>query len=507
MTLIISLTGGLGSQTASSSAKTSPSDGLKQYRVIGVPQDGGNKAVFILEDANHKKFILKLLEPNRLKEEILAGRLYKALGVDVPKNQAFRISQEQLPNGTGALNDELARKFQDLKDTDQKVLISLSDFIEGPKLSEVLPIQTLRAATSLKDLSPIQQQILIEINKGFVADCFLGNWDITVGFKNMIIAPDGHVYRFDNGGSLRYRAMGERKRLADLQTVGEIENLRDPTRNRSGSELYKFITDQEVHLQISKILSKKDKLWQEFSDLKKEISWPEPDERELKSILIQRLGSIAAYSLGTLFPKSIDENPRYTVSDADGIATPYTAAGMLNYMERDGEFYVLLGKRRGHDYWGNFGGGSEPTKEHTLLETAAREVLEESLGTFNISVQDLRRFPSHDMVSKQKEADLRPQFSGDNRVVLFRLYMVPGPYVASVPLQEKLSSEAVREKREYTEFMWVNLKSLLGNVCQPGLSKGPENNSIILKNVQTLDKGTQTFELHCALHPKNWTQS
>ncbi len=497
---------------------------LSGLTLVGIPEGGGNQAVFILQDSQtNKKFILKILDEPRLKEEILAGRLYKALGVNVPANRAFYVDKSSLSQEI--LNQLMKNKALNLQAP--QILVSLSEFIEGQELAKELPKDTLNNANKLSDLAEGQQTILKQIQLGFVADCFLGNWDITAGFKNIMVTQNGKVYRFDNGGALRYRALGSPKSQQDLDTVAEITSLRDPKANPDGAVLFKFVTDQEIKEQINFVLSKEDKLFKAFEELQQELGLDkkdvqslkpntgEPkedffkreatefkqvkkaeaenskDERVLKSLLLKRLQSLAVYSRGVLLPKSIYEKFEYIIAtDAAGIANYNSSAGMLNYMERDGQFYVLLGKRVRHEYWGNFGGGSDPADEQTLSETAAREVREESSGMINIAPQDLRKYPSHDLVSKMHESDFRPQFASNDTVKLFRMYMVPGAYVEPANLKDK----------EYTAYMWVNLKDLMTEVCKAGLEKGVEGtvvgNSIKLNDIKTLEGKTESFELH-----------
>lgn len=83
-----------------------------------------------------------------------------------------------------------------------------------------------------------------EIQKGFVLDCLLANWDVIGLAKDNILISDG-VIRVDNGGCLDKRARGGKKTFGEAVT--EIKTMReyDP-----GKEIYGSITDEEIRRQI-----------------------------------------------------------------------------------------------------------------------------------------------------------------------------------------------------------------------------------------------------------------
>ena len=89
------------------------------------------------------------------------------------------------------------------------------------------------------------------ILRGYVADALLGNWDI---YKNdNIILKEGTrtPFRIDSGGSLRYRARGEKKdnfgnEVTELKTIKE-----------NNPKLKPYITDSVIKKGIEKVLEKK----------------------------------------------------------------------------------------------------------------------------------------------------------------------------------------------------------------------------------------------------------
>lgn len=62
-----------------------------------------------------------------------------------------------------------------------------------------------------------------KIQDGFIFDCWLGNWDITLNENYQLI--NNEVFRIDNGGALLFRAMGEDK-IDFAEKVGELESLK-----------------------------------------------------------------------------------------------------------------------------------------------------------------------------------------------------------------------------------------------------------------------------------------
>jgi hypothetical protein len=145
----------------------------------------------------------------QLKEEWLSNKLYDALGVKVPATVFF--------NGGVLVNE----------------------YIEGKEL----------AATSGSDLKKAKE----EIKKGFVADCLFANWDVLgADGDNVIVTPEGEVYRIDNGGALRFRARGELKGDRFGLEVKEIDTMRE--------KASMTISDKEIAEQVKLIQEKKEKL-------------------------------------------------------------------------------------------------------------------------------------------------------------------------------------------------------------------------------------------------------
>lgn len=73
-----------------------------------------------------------------------------------------------------------------------------------------------------------------DVYRGFFVDVLLANWDV-VGLTgdNLILGPDG-IYRIDPGGSLTFRAQGDRKGAAFGAVPGELTTMKDPRVGTAG---------------------------------------------------------------------------------------------------------------------------------------------------------------------------------------------------------------------------------------------------------------------------------
>ena len=160
-----------------------------------VQQLGGSTGAELVEDEFGRRFVRKSgASPDHLREEFAADEAYRALGANVPR---------------GRLYDDGTKP------------IKLTEFVDGGvPLSSVLK----------PDGSPIGKlgkQALADLRKHFAADAVLGSWDVVgLNLDNVLVTPDGKAWRIDNGGSLRYRAMGTPKGGAFREWPMELWSLR-----------------------------------------------------------------------------------------------------------------------------------------------------------------------------------------------------------------------------------------------------------------------------------------
>eukprot|EP01126_Amoeba_proteus_P022042 TRINITY_DN22374_c0_g1_i1.p1 TRINITY_DN22374_c0_g1~~TRINITY_DN22374_c0_g1_i1.p1 ORF type:complete len:232 (-),score=46.40 TRINITY_DN22374_c0_g1_i1:226-921(-) len=114
---------------------------------------------------------------------------------------------------------------------------------DGQLLAQWIKGKTWRQFKANRDMKDIQL-VRSKIKQGFVMDCLVGNWDV-IGYDedNIIIDKNKDPWRVDNGGSLFFRARGEKKTSEQWNShVGEIYTM------RSGRQAHVFgdITNSEI---------------------------------------------------------------------------------------------------------------------------------------------------------------------------------------------------------------------------------------------------------------------
>lgn len=413
---------------------------------------GGSGGVHILQDkTTGQKYTFKcVLDPLQMKEEITADNLYRALGIPVP---AFAI-YESLPN-----------------------IPALNKACQGPG--------PYRLATFIdREEHPKEGYQEQEMKKNFVADAFMGNWDIVVdNFKNIVLDKNGVLWRIDNGGSLRYHAKGDKKDPKALLQVSDLETMRNPQFNQDGSRVYKSLTNEDLRAQAQNIYNKKHKLFKTIDQLNQAIHLDNP--HELKEIIHRRLDDLVKrFKLENLtqphkssLTEADDEDTpdhlkskRIPYEKATNLSPTYltpilkSGAGVLVYSTDPvtNKPVILIGKRIRHNWWSNFGGISDTDKgnqsDKTLADTAVREVQEESFGLVTFTPQELAKRPSHDITNKMHN-------------VLYRMYIAPHPYIDTNRLKTAERSAEARDnatkyhwEAEYTDYMWMPIEKLLSGL-------------------------------------------
>ncbi len=378
---------------------------------------GGTHSTFILKENNTSKFILKRVADNGLridqfKEEVFADALYQAIGEADP---SFNIRTP---------------KFQIRWDNG-----------EPRRISEFLPGNELGF------------QMQAEVAKGFIVDAFMANWDLVISGKNLWLSGDT-IYRMDNGGSLRYRALGELKSSTGYdfsQATSDIYTLRGLTyalnpileANGDGAKFYGNLTQAEILEQIVRLVALKDVIlntadsYNAWLDIK--------DYKTLRYNLITRLNSLKSYYYDQVQPVT-----NYEQAHPFAVVIPgKSSASILMVAGHDGHKKVLLGKRVRHDWWGNFGGKADDA-DKTLLNTAAREVNEESMGIYHVMADDLVNIPFHDLIK-----------GGSNPDALHRMYLLNSDYQEASTFIAELKKQNDDHSKEYTEFAWVDVSDLL----------------------------------------------
>lgn len=175
---------------------------------------GGSTGAFLATGEDGRTFVVKQgASPDHLREEAAANRIYRAAGVSVPDS----ILDESGPRP-----------------------VQVAQRIKGVPLGQWMMTATPAASDAT----------LRQIRQGFAVDVLLGNWDVIgMSADNILVDATGVPWRVDNGGSLRYRAMGSAKTATEWQAhPDELWTLRE---SAQGQTVYGGMTIQEIAAQIT----------------------------------------------------------------------------------------------------------------------------------------------------------------------------------------------------------------------------------------------------------------
>lgn len=177
------------------------------------PQAGSNPGGQYTDTTTGKKYYVKFMDEERMRNELLASKLYEAAGIETSELSIVEI------NGRRGL----ASAWVD----------DLRNYTSGKKLA---------ATPGTKD--------------GFVADAWLSNWDV-VGpdYQNIAVTKAGRALRVDVGGALRFRAQGGVKGDAFGDTITEFNTLRNASRNPSAAATFGGMTKTELTASARKVLA------------------------------------------------------------------------------------------------------------------------------------------------------------------------------------------------------------------------------------------------------------
>lgn len=170
-----------------------------------------------------------------------------------------------------------------------------------------------------------------DVQKGFVADAFLANWDVVgLVYDNIVQGEDG-FYRIDNGGSLIFRAQGGDKAYSP-DSIPELQSMRVP--GRPTGEVFAGITEDEIGKQARELVSK---LSPEDIRAIVDESGLEGEDRDriLTGLLGRReyLAKTYGEPEGSSNPESRERRPRRSISETIRIFSG-------KEMERTGETVV-----------------------------------------------------------------------------------------------------------------------------------------------------------------------
>ena len=214
---------------------------------------GGTGAELVADSTNTRYVRKKGASPDHLREEVAADKLYAACGVRVP---AVELHEE-----------------------DGKP-VKLAEFVTGKTLRDYL------GSASATD----KKKVLKKIQQSFAADALLGNWDVAgANFDNVMIDAQGEPIRIDNGGSLRYRALGTPKGKDWNAHPTELWSLTDEKlgKNPQTAEMFKGMKWSDTVEQMEKLIASKDQILK---------AAPDDETREMLGKRIEQFEDIAATS-------------------------------------------------------------------------------------------------------------------------------------------------------------------------------------------------------------------
>lgn len=145
------------------------------------------------------------------KNELLANRLYKMMGIETPETTIVNL-------GDGKIG--IASKWQD----------------------------------GLKKVSAEALSSAAGVREGFTVDAWLANWDVIgANFDNLLL-KDGRGIRIDAGGALLFRAKGSLKGTAFGSDVSELKTFLE-YKNPTASRVFANITRDEQLVGARKVLA------------------------------------------------------------------------------------------------------------------------------------------------------------------------------------------------------------------------------------------------------------
>ena len=184
------------SSSHSTDIKTFDVGGKKSgFTIFMGSQAGSNKGGYVVNNATGELFYSKLGSASQSQTEVLASKLYKAAGIDVPELTLYTDA-----NGNVGL---------------------LSKYI--PNLT---PVSTPKQGLA----------------KGFGMDALLANWDAVC--SNNAVTNGADIYRIDVGGTFDFRAQGGKKAYTSI--VDEVTTLIDPKYNQVSSNLFSSMTRSDL---------------------------------------------------------------------------------------------------------------------------------------------------------------------------------------------------------------------------------------------------------------------
>jgi proteasome lid subunit RPN8/RPN11 len=234
---------------------------------------GSTGAELHRDEATGKKVVLKRgANAGHLREESIADRLYEAAGVRVAPHQLLETESGPL---------------------------KVADFIEG---SQLLP-------DALATADPRQRAgILEDLQGGFATDALLANWDVIGMQSDNVVVKDGKAYRIDNGGALRYRAMGAPKGDMFGTHVGETSSLRE---RGTAAQYFGGLSDAAVRAQVIALSKRRQQMLEAAPEELRGVLGARFDDLQSQYDVLPDTFGAPTYPI----PQSIKGNPGTKISE------------------------------------------------------------------------------------------------------------------------------------------------------------------------------------------------
>lgn len=255
-----------------------------KFKRIG-EQKGSNPGGFYEDHTGTKWYVKTPADVENARNEVLANKLYEAMGIAVPEVQIATI--------------------------DGKVGIASR-------------VETITQA------SPEVLKKAVGVREGFAADAWLANWDVVgQSYDNLALARNGEALRIDTGGALRFRAKGKLKGSSFGNDVAELSSLLNGSQNPQSASVFGGITDAEIFKGIDKVAAitptQIEKLVNTFGPVN-------PTERTaLTNVLRKRRQFLVEWR-----KTRIAELNAEAIADASGVVKKYKTIADATKQERDG---------------------------------------------------------------------------------------------------------------------------------------------------------------------------
>jgi len=183
----------------------------------------GSTGAELYKNSTDTKWVVKSAKKGKggfeqVKMEALANDIYEAVGIPVPKHKL---------------------------DTAAKSLIL--EYIDGPTLKEINKAEVPGGESKGESK---YEKAKAELQKGFIVDALIANWDVIGLHEDNIIVPSNGTpaVRIDNGGTFMFKATGGKKPFGKFVT--EIYTMRSKKNAPEASKIFGSLTDTDIDEQI-----------------------------------------------------------------------------------------------------------------------------------------------------------------------------------------------------------------------------------------------------------------